>query len=138
MKTDLSSPVANFPGCPVSKEFACSVRDPGRGRSPGEGNGKPLQYFCLENPMEGGASWATVHGVAKSWTQMSNFTLCLLFEKWVVHRLSDFTFTFQYSCLENLSDLHFFCFFLLLLSHSLLQANFQSSITLLYTQPPLI
>ena len=73
--------------------------------------------------MEGGASWATVHGVPKSWTQMSNFTLCLLFEKWVVHSLSDFTFTFQYSCLENLSHLHFF-FFLLLLSHSLLQANF--------------
>ena len=34
----------------------------------GEGNGNPLQYSCLENPMDGGAWWATVHGVAKSWT----------------------------------------------------------------------
>ena len=41
---------------------------PGLGRSPGEGNGNPLQYSCLENPTEGGAWWATVHGVAKSWT----------------------------------------------------------------------
>ena len=35
---------------------------------PGEGNGNPLQYSCLENPMDGGAWWATVHGVAKGWT----------------------------------------------------------------------
>ena len=41
---------------------------PGSGRSPGEGNGNPLQYSCLENPMDGGAWWATVHGVAKSQT----------------------------------------------------------------------
>ena len=47
---------------------------PGSGRSPGEGNGKPLQYSCLENPMDGGAWWATVHGVAKGRTQLSNFT----------------------------------------------------------------
>ena len=40
-----------------------------------EGNGKPLQYSCLENPMDGGAWWATVHGVAKSQTQLSNFSL---------------------------------------------------------------
>jgi len=47
---------------------------PGSGRSLGEGNGNPLQYSCLENPMDGGAWRATVHGVAKSWTQLSNFT----------------------------------------------------------------
>ena len=47
---------------------------PGSGRSSGEGNGNPLQYSCLENPMDGGAWQATVHGVAKSWTQLSNFT----------------------------------------------------------------
>ena len=41
---------------------------PGLGRSPGEGNGNPLQYSCLENPMDSGAWWATVHGVAKSQT----------------------------------------------------------------------
>ena len=38
---------------------------PGLGRSPGEGNGTPLQYSCLENPMDGGAWWAAVHGVAR-------------------------------------------------------------------------
>ena len=41
---------------------------PGWGRSPGEGNGNPLQYSCLEISMDRGACWATVHGVAKSWT----------------------------------------------------------------------
>ena len=40
----------------------------------GEGNGNPLQYYCLENPMDREASWAILHGVAKSWTQLSNFT----------------------------------------------------------------
>ena len=52
------------------KAYACNVGDlgsiPGSGRSPGEGSGTPLQYSCLENPMEGGAWGATVHGVAKS------------------------------------------------------------------------
>ena len=47
---------------------------PGLGISPGEGNGNPLQYSCLENPMDRGAWQATVHGVAKSQTQLSNFT----------------------------------------------------------------
>ena len=40
----------------------------------GEGNGTPLQYTCLENPMHGGAWWAAVHGIAKSQTRLSNFT----------------------------------------------------------------
>ena len=54
---------------------------PGSERSPGEGNGTPLQYSCLENPVDGGAWWATVHGVAKSQTQLSDFTftLCIKF-----------------------------------------------------------
>ena len=47
---------------------------PGLGRSPGVGNGNPLQFSCLENPMDGGASWATVHEVAKSQTRLSDFT----------------------------------------------------------------
>ena len=47
---------------------------PGLGRSPGEGNGNPFQYSCMENPMDGGAWWATVHGVAKSRTRLSDFT----------------------------------------------------------------
>ena len=46
----------------------------GLGRSSGEGNGNPLQYFCLENPMDRGVWWATVHGVAKSRTRLSDFT----------------------------------------------------------------
>ena len=45
---------------------------PGLGRSPGEGNGTPLQYSCLENPMDGGAWWAAVHRVARSQTQLSD------------------------------------------------------------------
>ena len=44
-----------------------------------EGNGTPLQYSCLENPMDGGAWWATVHGVAKGWTRLSNFTFTFHF-----------------------------------------------------------
>ena len=44
---------------------------PGSGRSPGEGNGNPLQYFCLESPMGRGAWWATVHGIAKSEARLS-------------------------------------------------------------------
>ena len=58
-----------FPGSSVGKESACSAGDPnlvsGSGRSPGEGNGNPLQYSCLENPMDRGAWQATVHGVAR-------------------------------------------------------------------------
>ena len=42
------------------------------GRSPGGGNGNPLQYSCLENPMNKGAWWATVHGVTKNWTRLSS------------------------------------------------------------------
>ena len=61
-----------FPGSSDGKEFACSVEDwgliPGSGRSPGEGNGNPLQYSCLENPTDGGAWQPTVHGVTKSQT----------------------------------------------------------------------
>ena len=55
----------------------------------GEGNGTPLQYSCLEDPMDGGAWWAPVHGVAKSWT-----------------RLSDFTFTFHFHELEKEMAIH--------------------------------
>ena len=61
-----------FPGGSEVRESASNAGDPGSipgsGRSPGEGNGNPLQYSCLENPMDGGVWWATVHGVAKSQT----------------------------------------------------------------------
>ena len=56
---------------------AGDVRDVGSilglGRCPGGGSGNPLQYFCLENPMDRGAWWAIVHGVAKSWTWLSDW-----------------------------------------------------------------
>ena len=65
-----------FPGSSASKESACHSGDPGSipgsGRSPGEGNGLPLQYSCLENTMDRGTWWATVHGVAKSRTRLSD------------------------------------------------------------------
>ena len=68
----------SFPVGSEVKASACNVGDlgsiPGSGRSPGEGNGNPLQYSCLENPMDGGAWRATVHGVAKSQTWLSDFT----------------------------------------------------------------
>ena len=68
----------DFPGCPDGKGSAYNVGDPGSipgpGRSPREGNDNPPQYSCLENPMDGGAWWATVHGVTKSWTRLSDFT----------------------------------------------------------------
>ena len=61
-----------FPGSSMVKNPSANAGDmsliPGLGRSPGEGNGNPLQYSCLENPMDRGAWWSTVHGVAKSWT----------------------------------------------------------------------
>ena len=62
------------------KASACKVGDPdsipGSGRSPGEGNGNPFQYSCLENSMDGGAWWAILHGVAKSQTWLNGFTCC--------------------------------------------------------------
>ena len=65
----------------MAQASACNAGDlgsiPGSGRSPGEGNGNPLQYSLLEYPMDGGAWQATVHGVAKSRTWLSNFTFTL-------------------------------------------------------------
>ena len=68
--------ILGFPGGPDSKESACNVGDPGSilelGISPGEGNGNPLQYSRLENPMDRGACRATVHRVTKRQTQLSD------------------------------------------------------------------
>ena len=65
-----------FPGGSDGQESACNAGDvgliPGLGRPPGEGNGYPLQYSFLENSMDRGAWWATVHRVTKSWTRLSN------------------------------------------------------------------
>ena len=65
-----------LPGGPNGKESTCNTEDPSLisvlGRSPGEGNGNPLQYSCLENSMDRGAWRATVHGGCESQTQLSN------------------------------------------------------------------
>ena len=63
-----------------------------------EGNGTPLQYSCLENPMDGGAWWAAVHGVAKSQTRLSDFTFTFHFMHWRRN------WQLQCSCLENPMD----------------------------------
>ena len=79
-----------FPGGSEVKASAFNAGDlgliPGSGRSPGEGNGNPLQYSCLENPMDRGDWWATVHRAAKSWTRLRDFT--------------HFTHTYIYSFLD--------------------------------------
>ena len=66
----------------MGKASACSAEDTGDlgplpvlGRSPGGGNGNPLQYSCLENPMDRGAWWATVHKTAKSWTRLKQLSM---------------------------------------------------------------
>ena len=70
------APQVYLPCCSDGKESTCDSGDlgsiPGSGRSPGEGNGNPLQYSCLGNPMDRGAWWATVHGVMKSQTWLSD------------------------------------------------------------------
>ena len=72
--------IRGLPGGSDGKESACSAGDPGSipglGKSPGEGNGYPLQYSCLENPMDRGAWRATIHGVAKSRARLSTHTHC--------------------------------------------------------------
>ena len=91
----LPLPFGGFPGGSEGEVSACSVGDlgsiPGLGTSPGEGDGNPLQYSCLGNPMDGGAWWATVRGVTKGQTQLSNFT---------------FTFMYVYSAVSDSSQPH--------------------------------
>ena len=77
----LVSKWSRFPGGSDSKASVYNAEDPGSspglGRSPGEGNSSPLQYYCLENPMDRGAWKAIVYGVSKSRTRLSNFTTSL-------------------------------------------------------------
>ena len=98
-----------FLGGSDGKESPCSAGDPGLipglGRSPGEGNGNPFQYPCLENPMDGGALYATVHGVAKGQTQRSNFTF--LFDNILKKMRHKGTFKHYHGCTSvslNLMD----------------------------------
>ena len=71
-QTVIACTLVEFLGDSDGKESACNAGDlgsiPGAGRSPGERNGNPLQYSCLENSMDRGAWWAIVHGVTKSQT----------------------------------------------------------------------
>ena len=71
-----------FPGGSDGKRSARNQGDPGLipglGRAPGEGNCNLFQYSCLENPMDGEAWWATVHGVTKSRTRLSDFTFTFM------------------------------------------------------------
>ena len=82
----------DFPGGSDDKASACNVGDPGSipgsGRSPEEGNGNPLQYSWLENPMDRVAWRATVHAVTKSQTRLSDFTFTL---EHLDHRLRTLT-----------------------------------------------
>ena len=71
-----------LPGGTSGKELTCQCRRlrdtgsiPGSERSPGEGQGHPLQYSCLENPMDRGAWWTTAHGVAKSQAQLKQLSM---------------------------------------------------------------
>ena len=74
--------IMDFPGGSDGKASTYNMGDrgsvPESGRSPGEGNGNPLQYSCLENPMGSEAWQATVHGVTKSQTRLSDFTFTFL------------------------------------------------------------
>ena len=86
LKASILRHSACFMGFPCGSDGKASARNvgdpgsiPGSGRSPGEGNGSPLQYSCLENPMDGGAWWATVHGVTKRRTRLSSFTFTFTF-----------------------------------------------------------
>ena len=86
-----------FPGGSDGKESACNTGDLGLmlelGRSPAEKNSNPLQYSCLENPMERGAWWAAVHGVAKSRTQLKQISMQA--------KLNRFVFCFFFSVFVN-------------------------------------
>ena len=77
IKQKTQGPIVGFSGSSAGKESACNAGDPGlipgSRRSPGEGNSYPLQYSCPENSMDRGAWQVTVHGVAKSQTQLSDF-----------------------------------------------------------------
>ena len=96
-----------FLGGSDGKESACNSGDlgsiPRSGRSPGEGNGNPLQYSCLKNSMDRGIWWATVLGVINSQTQLSDFHSLTSYVSWVCFNLISLNFLFK--------SLYFFFFF---------------------------
>ena len=96
----ISSTIMVFPGSSVGKESACNAGDPGSipemERYPGEGNGYPLQYSCLGNPMDRGAWPAIVHGVPKSRTQLTEWHVI-----WITHK-----YMLNYSHFSVISTIH--------------------------------
>ena len=98
------------------KVSVCNMEDPGSfpgmGRSPGEGHGNPLKYSCLENPTDGGAWWATVHGVTESdTTEQLHFTLtiCLALQQAVLC-ICEFTFFFFFKISHISEQSQYFSF----------------------------
>ena len=102
----------DFPGGSDGKVSAYNARDsgstPGLGRSSGEGNGNPLQYSCLKNPMDGGVLSATVHGVAKSQTRLSDCTFYCGIEWFALEMNRDHSVIFEiaskYCILDSFVD----------------------------------
>ena len=80
-----------FPGGSVMKNLPWDLGSiPESGRPRGEGNGNPLQYSCLENPMDRRAFWAIVHGVTKRWTWLSNYHTYISLPEWPSFSASSF------------------------------------------------
>ena len=101
--------IHTVPGSSAGKESTCNAGDlglnPGLGRCPGEGNGYPLQYSCLKNPMDRGDWRATVHGVAKSQTRLNDWRLLTYFRQgspWKAGTLSDIICALKTACNLNL------------------------------------
>ena len=100
--TYLGLPAGNSgkePACPCRRPKRGSLIFPGSGRSPGGGNGNPLQYSCLENPLDWGAWWATVHGVAKSRTRLKRLSTD-------TDRCRHFTYNFIFHQIMSTSHFH--------------------------------
>ena len=101
-------PFKGFPGGSEVKASSCNAGDlgliPGLGRCTGEGNGNPLQYSCLENPMDREAWWATVHGAAKRRTRLSDFTHSLTHDPVTIFLILGglFLWAFFFSCVSCL------------------------------------
>ena len=90
--------VKNPPGNAGEVRHVCSISE--LGRSPGEGNGNPLQSSCLENHMDRGAWWATVHGVAKSQTQLKLLSMYLFFLFFIYYFFYFLNFIFKLYIIE--------------------------------------
>ena len=135
--------IAGFPGGAVVKNLPANAGDSGlilrSGRSLGEGNGNPLQYSCLENCMNRGAWWATVHGVAKSRTWLSNWAhtpvviVCLILWRSLVFfcqiLLADLAYFSKWLCLFLFKYFSFFKIFIYLLKKIFFPSDFRISLS---------